>query len=514
MHTPRSIESVPVAWILLPLLAVSLAVFTFNNTHEQLWYGEAVCMHATDLPFAEMLRTVSGSGAETNPPLYYIALKCVKLLFGDSLPVARGLSGFLGTLLVAAFFLFVRRLFSQSVALTGSLLLVFNPVVLHFSQDIGAYMLAALLLCIGQFSLLIAIREDKRSFWFLHAAASIAGVYTHHFLILAIAADFVFFTVAAGRPKKWSGWRGKPAASFAASQLAILLFVLPAVCRLPAHIALMPAIQGMERPGLDIPLRILSYFFTTKFSLDINPIVPYQLLTVGTIFFVFLSLQHRATSGHFDDTILFLLTLVIVPFAIVLLYSSFGSSIINFKYFIPYFPFLTAITASGIVLIGKNRLAVPVLILFITANAPTVYGIYTTDFNGPARETAQYVNSINDKGDPVVTFDNASFLTLFYYLQSPSNLYQYSDGKDAPLPGAGPASGRRLNNEQLGGILNGRTGFLMILTPETKEYPLHHLQNILTDFTADSSFEKKFLYPNSWFRIKVVRYARKEETAP
>jgi hypothetical protein len=168
---------------------------------------------------------------------------------------------------------------------------------------------------------------------------------------------------------------------------------------------------------------------------------------------------------------------------------------------------------SGIELIGKKRYIILVSAFFLMANIPTLYGIYTKNFNGAADEMAYYLDSKNKTGNPIITFDNSSFITLNYYLHQPSNLYFFSESKLPDCFSVNLFSNRVLNLAKLDEILTNIKSFWMVITPGTKEYPENYLKNILRLYSPDLISEKKFIYQDSWFRTKVVKYIENNNIA-
>lgn len=492
--------------ILAALSLLSILIFSFSNTHEQLSDNEALNMYVTDLHFNEMIRFITDNDLLTNPPFYHIILKSIKFFLGDSVLIARCLSGLFGVFFIIAFYLFVNKIFSKPVALISSSILIFNPIIIQYSQDISMYMLAALLFCISQFSFFIAVKENKTVYWIVHTLSCISGIYTHYYLIFPIAANFIFYFIVNVLSKDKSGVRSGSIIFYFLSQVIVLLAYIPWIPVLRLQLELISKSLLTEPIGNDIALRVLSFFFTTKYSLDVNQFIPFQTLSMISIFFISLLLYHIAKNRNFEDKDLFVFTSVFIPMAIVFTFSATRYSIINFRNFIPYFPFFTILLTSGIFLIRKKMTILIIASLYISANIPTIYTIYNTNFNGSAYETAEYLKKISCTDNPIIVFDKSTFMTLLYYLKQPPNLFYYSNEKPASHSFINTSFNHLLNDDKFLQLQSGINSFYTVLTPETKEYPENYLKFTDFNFLQDSKFEKRFIFENSWFRTKVVKY--------
>lgn len=126
-----------------------------------------------------ILKIISNTAHDFNPPLYYILLHLWTTLAGRSDELLRLLSFAFHLAAVYVSFLFAKKLFSKKFAVFAGLFVFFNPMLLYYAFEIRMYSLYALwTFC---------------SFYFLYTknwkgyiASSVLGLYTHSFFPLVI----------------------------------------------------------------------------------------------------------------------------------------------------------------------------------------------------------------------------------------------------------------------------------------------------------------------------------------
>ncbi len=164
------------------VLAVATGLFAWRMGHEPLWLDETYSFAMTQHGFADIVRLTTG---DVHPPLYYLILKLLTVLLGDS-PTALRLPSLLAAVgLLALATGPVRRLFGHRTALVYALLVITSPGVLCFAQEARMYTLSALLVTgavlYGQLSLI----EPRKTNLVWFGIFTWSAAMTHYFGLLA-----------------------------------------------------------------------------------------------------------------------------------------------------------------------------------------------------------------------------------------------------------------------------------------------------------------------------------------
>jgi predicted membrane-bound mannosyltransferase len=490
------------------LFLFSFSLFLINNGHEQVWYDESLTLHFSGLEFGTMLHEIGFNGAEANPPLFHIMMKALRTVFGDSLPVLRGFSALCAGLLVVAQYFFIKKIFNEKTALFASVLLVLNPIVIAFSQELRMYMFAALLVFISLCSLYLAVEEKKKRYWIFFVLAAVAGIYTHYYSFFALFVSFLYIVFHLIDNRRDFRREKKTLAFYAVSVVIILASFVPWLAGFYKQLYDMSFAQWTESMKPDILLRIIGYFFTTKFSYDVNPILPYVFFGVFALIFIAFGIYYQIRKKTGMKALIFFLAAFFIPVIISFTYSLFFYSIINFRYFVIFFPFFVVLFAYGLGIIPYKKLSLIFLFGFIILLSPTVLKIYTDNFNGSARDTSEYIRENVKTDDAVITFENTSFLTLFYYLKQPENLYYYSDERLPDCYGVNIRPQTYVVGRDVQKVIREHASLWLVLTPWSKDMADSFVNanvNLFVDPTVNPKLNN---FESSWIKHKIIHLVK------
>lgn len=151
---------------------------------QTLWRDEAFSALLARRPVMEILGI---SAREFNAPLYYILLHYWMILLGSSEIAIRLLSVIPHTLLTIFVYRFFRSVVSKNEAFIVALSVFFNPMLLTYAFEARGYSWLALFATV---SMLSFFRER----WSLYLASTVAGLYTHAYLLLLVILQFAYGT--------------------------------------------------------------------------------------------------------------------------------------------------------------------------------------------------------------------------------------------------------------------------------------------------------------------------------
>jgi mannosyltransferase len=199
-------------WELLVIAAIAVALRLPYLESRSLWFDEASSWRTASFPPAEMMRSLR---LNVHLPLYYLLLKGWMEVFGESVPALREFSIACGTLTVILMGLFGRELYGASGAAAGDAttsdergwgarafglatasLVAVSPYQVLASIEARMYALGTALAALGGWLLLRALRGRGGHWaWAGYGLACVALLYTHHYALFTIAAQFVFLAL-------------------------------------------------------------------------------------------------------------------------------------------------------------------------------------------------------------------------------------------------------------------------------------------------------------------------------
>jgi hypothetical protein len=234
---------------LIAVLAIALAFRCPYLEQRSVWYDEASSWQTAQFAITEL-----GDRLEYNvhQPLYYLVLKQWMRLFGASPRSLRGLSIALGLAVVAASYrcaicvaAYSRLGLPQTNAQSPddyqrdrwfgvfcALLVATNAFQVHASVEARMYPLGMLLTLASTTLLISALAGAERRTWAAYVLCATASLYTHHFALFSILAQFVFaaafcFAVNAARGRARPANSSRLAWRVAASAAAVSIGFLP-----------------------------------------------------------------------------------------------------------------------------------------------------------------------------------------------------------------------------------------------------------------------------------------------
>ncbi len=157
---------------------------------QDLWRDEAFSYLLSKKSFLEIIFL---SVKDFSPPLFTMILKVWIMFFGSSEIALRSLSlfCFIGLLFVAFHFLLDVFKFDHVKSFLGMLFFFINPILLYYAFEARAYSMFAFLALLSFYAFFTG---KKR----LYVLATIAGLYTHYFMLLGVFSQIVYLKLTKG----------------------------------------------------------------------------------------------------------------------------------------------------------------------------------------------------------------------------------------------------------------------------------------------------------------------------
>jgi 4-amino-4-deoxy-L-arabinose transferase-like glycosyltransferase len=221
-------------------MAASLALRLPGLESRPIWYDEAFSLLLAARPSTDVL---SGTAADTMPPLYYLLLGAWGTL-GNAIWQLRTLNVVLGVALVGLVFLLGRELHGRTAAGWAAMLAAISPLLVYHAQELRMYTLLTLSLAGYAYFYLLARSRIGRVAAVAWAGVVLAGttaLYTHNLAVFSILALDAFLLIR----REW-----KQLARLAAAQLIMVVLFLPWLQFVPGQIQKIQQAFWTPQPGL------------------------------------------------------------------------------------------------------------------------------------------------------------------------------------------------------------------------------------------------------------------------
>ncbi len=196
-------------WLILgAILALAVALRLHKIGAQSLWYDEGNSARIAERSLALI---VAGAAGDIHPPLYYIALKYWRAVFGEGEAALRAFSAACSVLIVPCAYLLGRDAFDRRAGLVAAFLLAVMPFAIYYAQEARMYALLALCAAASTWAVLrmahrrstpatcCAPTADRPSlpFALLYATATAAGLWTHYaYPFVMIAQGMAYLALA------------------------------------------------------------------------------------------------------------------------------------------------------------------------------------------------------------------------------------------------------------------------------------------------------------------------------
>jgi hypothetical protein len=186
----------PVMTVLIALalaIGVWLSLVIWQIGHFSLWFDESFSRFMMNFNLAEITHYTA---IDVHPPLYYYLLKGWTSVFGLSDIALRAFSAACGVIVIILGFFLTRKIGGHAAGWVALPLLVLSPYLLSYGLETRMYTLV-MIFAFSSTLALLKMRENPRGrWWILYGILAAAGMWTHYFMALVIAAQWVWWICA------------------------------------------------------------------------------------------------------------------------------------------------------------------------------------------------------------------------------------------------------------------------------------------------------------------------------
>lgn len=190
----KRLFSAPVLLVLI--LAIGLGLRLYKLLTNELWLDEA---HSIFIAGSSLAETIENLKHDSHPPLYFALMLAWKGLFGESELSVRMLSVAFGMASLGAVYWLGSRLVNQRLGLAAAFIAAIAPLHVYYSQEARMYIMLAFFSSAAAGLLWLAVKHDKKRYWWAYTLAAACLVYTHVFGWFVLPAANAFLLIRKDR---------------------------------------------------------------------------------------------------------------------------------------------------------------------------------------------------------------------------------------------------------------------------------------------------------------------------
>lgn len=417
-----------IAWIVI-MVAGTVLMF-LGNTHESLWYDESYTGALVNHSIPEIYNI---TGGDSHPPLYYMLLHIVTLIFGNTVFVLRAFSA-IGVAALAALSIGpVRRALGNRFALIFAVITFALPISLAMAQEARMYTWAAFFVTGSALWGYLGYKEGRLRDWILFGVCTLAAAYTHYYALLAVVMICAILLVMMLTGKK-------KMLPFLCTVGAAIVLYIPWIIKLAAQASRVASNFWIPPVSGQVIKNMLFYPFSNKFSSPLPPPLPKFLPSFFSKSFVDIAFYVSVALILFgiiyklirkDETVK--MAILAVGGYVLTLGAGIAASfiirpVLVERYMVPVLGLFILGLSYGIGSLGKKVLPIIGCAVIIAFSVPPTNYLMSNRFNGPMTEAVEYLEPQIQPGDVILHTDEHTIGTFSYYFPDTMNYYYVREG--------------------------------------------------------------------------------------
>ncbi len=467
--------------LLLIILAFSLTLRALYLGSREIWYDDAFSILLSGNSLASI---VSGTAADTMPPLYYFLLH-FWLAISHSLVWIRLLNVLISLGVVGMLYLVVSALFGASAGLWAALLAAISPFQIYHAQEVRMYSLLALtLLGYTWFFILIWQRgrlpqevtirlaregdgasrklSGSRLLWVGLVLCGAMSLYTHNLAVFTLVVPDAYLLLR----RQW-----RLLGKLATAQALMGLLFLPWLVFVPGQISKIQTAFWTPRPG---PVELIQAIIQFNASL---PLPGLWMMVAAILSFLILTvvLVEGLRKSERGAGLGLLATFALVPPALL-----FAASYLMRPVFVPRGMILSSLAyygLAGAIIARPERKVIGIFLAALFAAAALIslpYQYRYSEFpRSSFRQATAYLAARVQPRDAVVHDNKLSFFPMYYYDPSlPQRFVTDEPGShnDTLAPQSQAALGLYAEPDLERAVLDSSRVYFVVFTEAIQEY--------------------------------------------
>ena len=380
-----------------------------------LWEDEVYSLHTTSQNINYAIK--QSYNFEGQPPFYFILLTIWRKI-SDTLFFARLFSLVFALLSGLIIYKIFRNFIDEEVSVISAILFLLNPAIVFFSFEARLYSFIVFLsaLSIYLFYKAYLLNSPKKNNLFLHAAVSVAGVFTQYFFVLLLLAQALALLLVLC-------W--KKCIKYLLIHSVIGLFFSMNFLIIPFQVNAVRNDQfGFDLLYLKTFLRTLQNFIFSFNLINFNLILRRLIIIIFFFWLVILfkrvQFNVKSLFKTFNPINFIIIITLLIYFSIVILICLFNVDY-NDRYMAILYPSFFIIFIFSLTLIKKSFLIWAPLILiyygFINYNS---YSCFVKHYD--YEQVAKYVERLEKDNEPILFYLSAHALPFQYYYKGSNEI--------------------------------------------------------------------------------------------
>lgn len=396
MKLSINLKQIKKHWALLTILAVAAFLRFFRLDFQSPWLDELLTLLETapELSYKDFYDLMLYR--EQMPHLYYILVRMVNVIFGESLFGIRAFSALIGTASVYALFLLGKELYSKKAGYIAAIFLSINHTHIYYSQEIRPYILLFLFTCLSFLFLIKFLKREtiKQAVYYgLFAGLMIS---THFFGLFVLVSQLVLMAIFLISSKKIKRFLTLSSISGG----VILLMFIPSI---PVLLKVSKLSSFWIQPASPrFFLETINGFFgNSEFLL-------FLVFILTTAFFLraFFQNEQQKSNAAYVLSVKVVLVWLFVIFMVPYIRSYTNVPMLISRYFISALPAVLILMAVAMCFFKDKQLFVATISIFAFSSAVDIFIV--KDYYGRVnktqyREMAKAVNGFNSQNDVIVS---------------------------------------------------------------------------------------------------------------
>jgi uncharacterized membrane protein len=452
MKRPDILERVSGYIPTLLIIAMGIAFLTLNAFHDSIWYDESCSAAMIRHPLFEIWQITAISDA--NPPLYYLMLKVVTLIFGPSLLVLR-LFSTLGALFILYLGIWpVRRLFDRFTSYLFCLFVICAPVMIYAAMEIRMYSWAMFFVTGSALSAHSVLEGGDTRDWLKLTLFSIAAAYTHYYALLGIGFLYLFILVFMLMTKREGLQR------YFWSLIAGIVAYIPWLSSLYSQMTVVSRDFWIQLPGLSALLGGFATF-PLRGTLEWGYSFPLLIVLLLTLIPYLKSLYHDKLSVTPTTLYLFM---YLLPLVTGILVSFLIRPVIVHRYMIPVSGPLFLYLSHAVSKNSSTRQRLLLVVCLVTTSIACNYSIFSRVYSDDNTAAIRWIDRQLGPDDIFVHTNFATFgVYSFYFPTHRQYLHKaYADAVSSLVPPFSPL-GEKFSSPS---FFSNKHGTIWLVNPE------------------------------------------------
>lgn len=199
-------------FIVSGLIIVGFLMYLFLVPFKVFWIDESMVVNFTYQSNSQMISNLMNMGA--HPPLYYLLIKAVRIIFGDVEFFLRLVSGIFFILTSVFVYLLAREIGGKRTGYLSLILWASNFFLLFYSKQVRPYSLLAFLSIAATYYFYKILNKYKLRDAIFYSIVVILGLYTNYWFVLIFLAHALTLVISKNKDRKLLWILGISGASF------------------------------------------------------------------------------------------------------------------------------------------------------------------------------------------------------------------------------------------------------------------------------------------------------------